>query len=104
MDQPGGWSNQSPCSDARAHTCFEFFLAAEGQAPYWEVNLAPNGAWNLYRLAACRQGLTPVADRDAMPFTVSTGPERLELAMVLLLPQELSQACQRQACGWGWPQ
>jgi hypothetical protein len=78
------------------HTCFELFLAAEGQAPYWEVNLAPNGAWNLYRLADYRQGLTPVVDRATLPFTVTRTAEALELALDLLLPPELSQTCRPQ--------
>lgn len=92
---PASAAPPARADDLWQHTCFELFLAAEGQPAYWEVNLAPNGAWNLYRLAAYRQGLTPVADRDALPFTVSIRPEGLELALELLLPQELRQACQR---------
>ena len=38
-------------------TCFEAFLALPGQANYWEINLAPNGDWNLYALAGYRTGL-----------------------------------------------
>jgi hypothetical protein len=78
------------------HTCFEVFLAAEGDAPYWEVNLAPDGAWNLYRLAAYRQGLTPVLDREALPFTVTRLEGRLEVRLDLLLPLELSLACRQR--------
>jgi hypothetical protein len=83
------------------HTCFELFLAAEGDAPYWEVNLAPNGAWNLYRLADYRQGLTPVADRDTMPFTVTREASLLQLTLDLLLPQELARACRQAALRLG---
>lgn len=79
------------------HTCFELFLAAEGEAPYWEVNLAPNGNWNLYRLADYRQGLTPVADRDTLPFTVTREDQLLQLTLDLLLPRELLQACRQSA-------
>lgn len=75
------------------HTCFELFLAAEGAQPYWEVNLAPNGDWNLYRLEDYRQGLQPVPDREAMPFTVNKGAEGLHLTITLALPEELGQAC-----------
>jgi len=32
-------------------TCFEFFLAIRGSAPYWEFNLSPAGHWNVYRFA-----------------------------------------------------
>ncbi len=83
------------------HTCFELFLAAEGEAPYWEVNLAPNGAWNLYRLASYRQGLTPVPDRDALPITVTSGARRLELTVDLRLPRELALACRQGALRLG---
>lgn len=83
------------------HTCFELFLAAEGEAPYWEVNLAPNGAWNFYRLASTRQGLTPVPDRDALPFTVTSGAGLLELTVDLRLPRELALACRQHALRLG---
>lgn len=75
------------------HTCFELFLAAEGEEPYWEVNLAPNGDWNLYRLESYRRGLAPVSDRDALPFAVRRGPEDLQLMLQLQLPQELARVC-----------
>ena len=83
------------------HTCFELFLAAEGEAPYWEVNLAPNGAWNLYRLATYRQGLAPVPDRDDLPFTVATSAGMLELTLDMLLPQELVEACRQRTLRLG---
>lgn len=75
------------------HTCFELFLAAEGAEPYWEVNLAPNGDWNLYRLEGYRQGLQPVRDREALPFMVRHGAGEMELTLELLLPRELAMAC-----------
>lgn len=83
------------------HTCFELFLAAEGMEPYWEVNLAPNGDWNLYRLESYRQGLTPVSDRNALPFTVrASGQDQeqgsLEVALTLELPQELVEECRHR--------
>lgn len=81
------------CNELWEHTCFELFLAAEGAEPYWEVNLAPNGHWNLYRLEGYRQGLQPVPDREALPFTVRHGAGELELALELRLPQELAMAC-----------
>lgn len=82
--------------DLWQHTCFELFLAAEGEAPYWEVNLATNGAWNLYRLSAYRQGLAPVPDRDALPFRVMTAAGMLELTLHLPLPRELIEACRQR--------
>lgn len=64
-------------------TCFEFFLAEIGAAPYWEVNLAPSSHWNLYRLSGYRQGLTPERAITALPFAVSRRPEGLDLAVSL---------------------
>ncbi|MBM5817424.1 MAG: DOMON-like domain-containing protein [Cyanobacteria bacterium K_Offshore_surface_m2_239] len=78
------------------HTCFELFLAAEGMEPYWEVNLAPSGDWNLYRLSGYREGLRPELEREALPFTVARGDGRLALAVDLSLPRELALACRRQ--------
>lgn len=75
------------------HTCFELFLAAEGAEAYWEVNLAPSGDWNLYRLEGYRQGLAPVLDREALPFAVGRGLEELRLSLDLQLPEELALAC-----------
>jgi hypothetical protein len=78
------------------HTCFELFLAAEGAEGYWEVNLSPNGDWNLYRLTGYRQGLTPERDREALPFAVDRGPDALRLSLTLPLPEPLARACQTQ--------
>lgn len=83
------------------HTCFELFLTAEGTRPYWEMNLAPNGHWNLYRLNDIRQGLAPVMDRDTLPCTVGVTDQRLELTVVLPLPQELADAWRHRALRLG---
>ncbi len=39
-------------------TCFEAFIAAPGEQRYWEVNLAANGDWALYRFDGYRSGQT----------------------------------------------
>ena len=39
-------------------TCFEAFLAAPGEQGYWEINLAPNGDWAVYRFDHYRSGQT----------------------------------------------
>ncbi len=36
-------------------TCFEFFLAPQGEPRYWEFNLSPAGHWNIYAMDAYRQ-------------------------------------------------
>ena len=38
------------------HTCFEVFLGRPGAKGYWELNIAPNGDWNLYQFSDYRSG------------------------------------------------
>jgi len=64
-------------------TCFEVFLAEPGTKPYWEVNLAPSGDWNLYRLSGYRQGLAPEPAIAALPFVVERNGGGLDLAVTL---------------------
>jgi len=64
-------------------TCFEFFLAEPGTGPYWEVNLAPSGDWNFYRLSSYRQGLAPEPAISALPFAVEHEGGGLDLAVTL---------------------
>ena len=40
-------------------TCFEAFIAAPGEQRYWEVNLAANGDWAVYRFDGYRECQTP---------------------------------------------
>lgn len=98
---PPAAAGPARCDGLWEHTCFELFLAAEGMEPYWEVNLAPNGHWNLYRLDRYRHGLAPMPDRDALPVAVDTTPEQLHLSLELLLPQELVWACRQRALRLG---
>ena len=37
-------------------TCFEAFLGLPGQEGYWEINVAPNGDWAVYRFDRYREG------------------------------------------------
>lgn len=48
------------CDGLWQTTCLEAFWGFAGQEPYWELNLAPSGDWNLYRLSHYRGPLTPV--------------------------------------------
>ena len=36
-------------------TCFEFFFALPNLPEYWEANMSPSGAWNVYHMAAYRR-------------------------------------------------
>jgi hypothetical protein len=49
------------CDGLWQSTCLEAFWGFAGQQAYWELNLAPNGDWNLYRLNHYRGPLVPVA-------------------------------------------
>ncbi len=48
------------CDGLWQTTCLEAFWGFAGQNAYWELNLAPSGDWNLYRLSLYRGPLTPV--------------------------------------------
>jgi hypothetical protein len=38
------------------HTCFEAFIAIDGQAAYHEFNFSPSGEWTVYALRGYRDG------------------------------------------------
>jgi hypothetical protein len=78
LSAPVGRSDQA---ELWRHTCFEVFVAIEGQAAYHEFNFAPSSEWRIYAFSAyrdpdpallCDQLRSPIVD------VRSTG-ERLEL-------------------------
>jgi hypothetical protein len=48
------------------HTCFEAFIAVDGQPAYHEFNFAPSGEWAVYAFSGYRDG-APVADETLRP-------------------------------------
>jgi len=78
------------------HTCLEAFLGLAGQEGYWELNLAPSGHWNLYRLDGYRRHLRPEPALQALPIAVALTPANLELRAALPLPAALAQASERE--------
>ncbi len=38
-------------------TCFECFIKPIGSDCYWEINITPSGAWNVYYFTGYRQGM-----------------------------------------------
>jgi len=67
------------------HTCFEAFVAVEGQREYHEFNFAPSGEWCVYVLSGYRNG-GPVADETMRPQTAVRSTEsRLELDALVRL-------------------
>ncbi len=54
---PAPCSVISRCQQLWRQTCFEFFFGTPGDSAYWEVNLDPNGCWNVYHFTGYRQGM-----------------------------------------------
>ena len=67
------------------HTCFEAFIALEGQTSYHEFNFAPSGEWCVYALSSYRNG-GPVADEAVRPhIAMRSTDSRLELDAIVRL-------------------
>jgi hypothetical protein len=61
-------------------TCFEIFLAPEGQTQYWEFNMSPSGNWNVYRMDAYRQvNMREEVLFTSLPFTFHKAKHELRL-------------------------
>jgi hypothetical protein len=61
------------------HTCFEAFIAVEGETAYHEFNFAPSGEWTVFAFTAYRNG-NPVANEMLRPhIAVRTSGDQLEL-------------------------
>ena len=72
-------------TDLWRHTCFEAFIAIEGQTAYFEFNFAPSGEWAVYAFTGYRDG-GPVANENLRPFiAVRFTGNRLELDSVVRL-------------------
>ena len=67
------------------HTCFEAFIAVQGQAAYYEFNFAPSGEWAAYAFCGYRDG-GPLPNEMLRPHIAvrSTG-SRLELDALVRL-------------------
>jgi len=71
------------CDGLWQTTCLEAFWGIAGQDAYWELNLAPSGDWNLYRLSHYRGPLAPVELAAAPPWQVRRTAGELEVAVEL---------------------
>lgn len=65
------------------NTCFEAFIARAGDEAYWELNLAPNGDWNVYALSGYRENLQECNGIRSLPYQLHRSNRRLELACEL---------------------
>jgi hypothetical protein len=67
------------------HTCFEVFIAIEGQDAYHEINFSPSREWTVYAFDSYRDG-GPLTDAAMRPdITVRSTESRLELDAVVRL-------------------
>jgi hypothetical protein len=67
------------------HTCFEAFVAIDGQATYHEFNFAPSHEWLVYAFRAYRDP-TPLANVLHSPIVaINTTANRLELDARIVL-------------------
>ena len=78
-------------------TCLELFIAQPNESPYWEINLAPNGDWNVYRLDGYRQGLQAEPEIQRISLSSDSAADRHQLQATIELPPALSQAASLQA-------
>ena len=67
------------------HTCFEAFVAIDGQAAYHEFNFAPTHEWGVYAFRAYRDP-APLANVLRSPIiAINTMDDRLELDARIIL-------------------
>jgi hypothetical protein len=66
-------------TDLWRHTCFEAFIAIEGEAAYHEFNFAPSGEWAAYELRGYRDGRPSANQTSAPDIVVRSTNSRLEL-------------------------
>jgi hypothetical protein len=64
-------------------TCFEFFLGVKDSPRYWEFNLSPTGAWNVYCFDGYRQGMAEETAFTSPPWRVRRRPDLLLVALEL---------------------
>ena len=64
-------------------TCLECFFGWPDRPGYWEVNLSPNGDWNVYAFADYRQGMCEEAAVAALTVDVARDGDTLALSVLL---------------------
>ena len=73
------------CTQLWQHTCFEAFIAAQGQPAYHEFNFAPSAEWAVYAFTRYRDG-GPLADETMRPrIAVRSTGSRLQLDAIVRL-------------------
>lgn len=79
------------------HTCFEAFVRpGEGEA-YYELNFAPSTQWAAYRFSGYRAGMAAASEIAAPRIDVRADAGRLQLGIIVELPELLRDAPWRLA-------
>ncbi|MCX5876144.1 MAG: DOMON-like domain-containing protein [Deltaproteobacteria bacterium] len=76
-------TEQARCDNLWQATCLEMFWAEEGKKNYWELNLAPNGAWNIYAFSDSRTDMRQEERMAAPAITTTRTPESFSLTAEL---------------------
>ena len=73
-------------------TCFEFFFALPDSPEYWEVNMSPSSAWNVYRMDAYRRiGFREETAIEQLPFEFQKVDDKYLLSVSMDLTQILQE-------------
>jgi hypothetical protein len=67
------------------HTCFEAFVAAQGEEGYVELNFSPSGEWAIYRFMGYRDGKLAAPTAQPPRILVERSRERLALSVEISL-------------------
>lgn len=82
------------------HSCFEAFVAVDGQSAYREFNFSPSGQWAAYAFSAYRQPDDATCRPGVLPIVTRRFAGRLELDALIpatALPVNTEQAALRIA-------
>jgi hypothetical protein len=61
-------------------TCFELFVGIVGTSRYWEINISPNGCWNVYNFSSYRQNMRDEEQVYAIPTLAVYQEQRFSLS------------------------
>jgi len=81
-----------------AAQCFECFIGQKTAAEYWEVNLAPNGDWNVYHFDGYRTGMVEETALRRLPCAFHAGRNEVRVGMEVDLSPIIRE---EQTSSWG---
>jgi hypothetical protein len=74
------------------HTCFELFLARDGDDGYFEINLSPSREWAVFSFQGYRSGAASHTAGPPIEIFLERAGETLRLEASLQLPEALREA------------